>query len=174
MEMPRTAESLERVRRMAVDRVADGWPPEEVAEFLGVSERSVWRWVAAHRGGGEAALAARPGRGRPPKLSPDQAAATLGFLGRSPTAYGFATERWTAPRVARVVERELGVRLNHRYLNDWLRRHGDVTPQVPQTRAAERDEAGIARWLRREWPRVKKRPGTCTPTSCSPTSAGSG
>ena len=168
MESPWTAASLERVRRLAVDRVTDGYSPAEVAEFLHVSERSVWRWLATVRSVGDAGLDPKPGRGQPPKLSPAQAAATLGFLDRSPTEFGFATERWTAPQVARVVERELGVRMNHRYLNDWLRRRVGVTPQVPETRARERDEAGIARWLRWGWPRIKKTPATATRTSCLP------
>lgn len=158
MEPPRTARALEFIRHLAVSWVAEGDPPGDVAEHLGVSERSVWRWVSSWRRDGPAALAAKPGRGRPAKLSPAQATRVLGWLDRSPCAFGFATERWTAPRVAALVEREIGVRMNHRYLNDWLARRG-ITPQVPETVARERDAALIDAWLRYAWPRVKKRRG---------------
>jgi transposase len=32
------------------------------------------------------------------------------------------------------------------------------SPQKPQRRAAERDEAEIQRWAKEAWPRVKKKP----------------
>jgi transposase len=156
MEPPRTARELEYVRHLAVSWVEEGELPGEVAEQLGVSERSVWRWLASWRRDGPAGLAARPGRGRPAKLTPTQAVRVLGWLDRSPCAFGFATERWTAPRVAALIERDMGVSMNPRYLNDWLARRG-ITPQVPETVARERDQALIDAWVRYAWPRVKKR-----------------
>ena len=147
---------MEYVRQLAVTWVEEGDGPDEVAAHLGVSERSVWRWVASWRRDGPRGLAPKPGRGRPAKLTPAQARRVLGWLDRSPCAFGFATERWTGPRVAAVVARELGVTMNHRYLNDWLARRG-ITPQVPEPVARERDQAAVDAWLRHAWPRVKKR-----------------
>src|SRR5688500_2065013 len=109
MAPPRTAWALEYVRHLAVSWVAEGDRPGEVAEHLGVGGRSGWRWLAAWRRDGPPGLSPKPGRGRPAKLTPAEAARVLGWLGRSPCAFGFATERWTAPRVAAVIERELGV-----------------------------------------------------------------
>jgi putative transposase len=129
-----------------------------VAELLGVSLRTVQRWWRAWRDDGAAAFAMRAGRGRPPKLSSVQADQVLSWLARSPGDFGFDTQRWTAVRVAELVERLLGVRMNHRYLNDWLARRA-VTPQIPARQAAERDEAAIERWKRWEWPVIKKRRG---------------
>ncbi len=156
MDLPRTAQALEYARRLAVSRVGEGDSPAEVAEFLGVSERSVWRWLSDWRSGGDAALAARPGRGRPCKLTGRQAEQVLCWLDRSPCEFGFPTEWWTAPRVALLVEREFGVRMNHRYLNGWLGRRG-VTPQMPERVPRERDQAVIDAWVGRDWPRIKKR-----------------
>jgi hypothetical protein len=45
--------------------------------------------------------------------------------------------------------------MNHRYLNDWLRRRG-VTPQIPGKVARERDEAAIRWWVATVWPRIKR------------------
>jgi transposase len=172
---PRTALSAEQVRRLAVSMFLDGDPPDVVAETLGVSERSVWRWAARWRGrgrAGDAALATRPGRGRPPKLTARQAGQVLRWVERSPCAFGFATERWTAPRLAAVVAERLGVRLNHRYLNDWLRRRG-VTPQVPPRVPRERDDAAVAAWVADVWPGIKKRRPTAGRRWRSRTRAGS-
>lgn len=156
MIMPRMVLSMEQRRYVAVALSLDGEPADQVADLLGVSERSVWRWLGAWRAGGEAGLATRPGWGRPPKLSDTQAAAVLGWLDQSPCEFGFVTERWTAPRVAAVIEGRLGVRMNHRYLNDWLARRG-YTPQVPERRPRERDDGLVRAWLTHRWPGIKKR-----------------
>ena len=153
---PRMALPMEQLRRLAVAMALDGEDPEQVAGVLHVSERSVWRRLSAWRERGEAGLATRPGWGRPPKLTDAQAAQVVGWLDRSPCDFGFATERWTAPRVAALIEGRLGVRMNHRYLNDWLGRRG-FTPQVPERRPRERDEAAIRAWVAHQWPAIKKK-----------------
>ena len=157
LSLPRMALAPEQRRRMAVTLALDGEAPEQVADVLGVSERSVWRWLGAFRARGDAGLLTRPGQGRPPKLNDSEARQVLGWLEQSPCSFGFATERWTAPRVASLVECRLGVRMSHRYLNDWLWRHGRITPQVPERRARERDEEAIRRWVDERWPMIKKR-----------------
>jgi transposase len=172
MDAPRTARMLEYVRHLGISMLAGGESPPDVAELLGVSERSVWRWQRLWRRDGAAGLAARPGRGRPPKLTDGQAALVLSWVDRSPGEFGFATDRWTAPRLAAVLWRELRVRMNHRYLNDWLARRG-VTPQVPQRVPRERDEAAVAAWVAGRWPLIKKTSSTAARPSASRTRAGS-
>src|ERR1700676_2565182 len=150
---PRMALSAEELRRSAVSMVLDGDAPDAVANLLDVSERSVWRWLRRWRDRGrlgDGGLDIRPGRGRPPKLDARQAMQVLGWIDKSPLGFGFATERWTAPRVAAVIEERMGVRMNHRYLNDWLRRRG-ITPQIPPHVPRERNEAVIAAWLAHAW-----------------------
>lgn len=175
MLLPRKALSAEQLRRLAVLMVNDGDVPEEVADLLEISERSVWRWLSRWRRRGrlgDAGLATRPGRGRPPKLTGRQAAQVLRWIRSSPCDFGFATERWTAPRVAAVIEQRLGVQMNHRYLNDWLRVRG-ITPQVPPRLARERDEGLIAAWVAHAWPGIKKRPSPATRALFSRTKAAS-
>jgi len=41
-----SASELEQRRRLAVQRVAEGWQQKDVAAFLGVSECAVGRWAA--------------------------------------------------------------------------------------------------------------------------------
>jgi len=159
MLMPRKALSAEDVRVLAVRLVLQGDSPGEVSGRLGVSERSVWRWLGRWRRRGrlgEGALAVRPGRGRPPKLDGAQAAQVVRWLDGRASDFGFTTDRWTAPRVASLIESRLGVHMNHRYLNAWLRRRG-ITPQVPPRQARERDEAVIGAWLAHAWPGIKKK-----------------
>jgi transposase len=159
MLMPRKALSAEQVRRESVRLVLSGEEPGDVAEQMEVSERSIWRWLRRWRRRGrlgEEAFVTRPGRGRPPKLGDSQAAQVLQWLGRPASQFGFLTERWTAPRLALVIEERLDIQMNHRYLNAWLRTRG-ITPQVPPRIPRERDEAKIAAWLWHVWPGIKKK-----------------
>jgi putative transposase len=172
MDTPRKAEPSRDVRRIAVGLVEAGEEPAVVAAIVGVAERSVWRWLSGWRRGGDAALATRARSGRPPKLTPAVGGALLRWLERSATEFGFATERWTARRLAAVLARERGVGVNRRYLSDWLDRHG-VTPQLPQRVPRERDEAAVAAWVRERWPAIKKTSATAARPWRSATRAGS-
>lgn len=153
--MPRTADAAVYLRRLAVSRVKAGFTQAAVARILGVGERTLRRWVFQERRGGQAALASRICSGRPPKLDASQAATVLEWLTCSPREFGFVTERWTAPRVAELIRREMGVSMNYRYLNRWLTRRG-ITPQIPARQAQERDEQSIGWWVRYVWPHIKK------------------
>lgn len=147
-----------------MQRVAEGWKQKDVAAFLGVTERTVSRWMAAHRDGGDEALAAKPTPGRPPKLSSRREKAVLAWLERSPRAFGYKSDLWTTRRLAEVIEKRFKVRFHSNYLAEWLTARG-LSPQKPEVRAVERDEPAIARWVAEDWPRIKKKRGTSGPTS---------
>jgi len=147
-----------------VQRVAEGWKQRDVADFLGVTERTVSRWMAAHRDGGDAAIAARTTPGRPPKLSKRRERSVLSWLAKSPRAFGYETDLWTTRRLAEVIEKRFGVRFNANYLAAWLAERG-YSPQKPETPAVERDHPAIARWVAEDWPRILKKRATGGRTS---------
>jgi transposase len=156
---------LQRRRQLAVQRVAEGYSTEEVADFLDVAPRSVWRWLAAFRRQGATGLAARPGLGLgpPPKLTHTQEKIALRWLSDSPSEYGFPTDLWSAPRLAQLIEQEFGIHFHPHYLSTWLRQRG-YTPQKPRRVHREQDDKVIARWLTQDWPRIKRkarRRGAC-------------
>jgi transposase len=159
-----TASELEARRRLAVQRVNEGWEQKDVAAYLGVSTRAVGNWVAAYRAAGEDGLKARPHPGPRPKLTKRQEQAVLSWLAKSPKAFGYATELWTTRRLAEVIEKRYGVRFNSNYLAEWLTRRG-YSPQKPETKAVERDNPAIARWVAEDWPRIKKKRPTSGRTS---------
>jgi transposase len=159
-----SADELEYRRRLAVERVSEGYSTQEVAEFLGVDPSAVRRWLAAFRERGDAGLVVRPVSGRPGKLTSTQEKIALRWLTESPTHHGFETDLWTAARLGQLIREEFGVGLNPRYLSTWLRGRG-LTPQEPQRVARERDPKVIAAWLESDRPRLQKRPGGRAPTS---------
>jgi transposase len=154
-----TPEQLEE-RRLAAGRLlrAGRLSQAEIARRLGVSRMAVSQWAKRLRSRrrGLAPLRRRPKPGRPPRLTPRQWQGLLKVLQRGARRAGFPTERWTLPRIRAVIERRFGVTYHADYLSVRLRDLG-WSVQVPAVRARERDEDLIRAWLRRDWPRIKKR-----------------
>jgi len=160
-----TAAELEQRRRLAVQRAQEGWLHEDIADFLGVHLRTVGRWVAAARAGGDAGLAAKPHPGRKPFLTPAQEAEVLSWLADKPTAFGYPTDLWTCRRLADLIRTRLGVAFHPNYLHEWLSKRG-LSPQKPALRPRQRDDEEVAAWLDEDWPRIQKKPPRTAPTSC--------
>jgi transposase len=78
------------------------------------------------------------------------------FLWHGTEAYGFRGEVWTCARVARVIEEEFGVSYSKSQVSRILKGLG-WTPQIPITRAIQRDEEAIEQWHVEMWPELKKR-----------------
>jgi transposase len=140
----------------------------EIGRRLGCHASSVLRWRNALQSGGPEALQAKPAPGRPPRLTPKQKARLVRLLLQGARAHGYRTELWTTQRIAALIERHLGVRYHRNHVGKLLHQLG-WSPQKPERRAVERDEAAIAEWQRTVWPRVKKTPHGWAPTSSSST-----
>jgi len=137
----------------------EGSLPVEVGRALGVDRRSVRRWRAAFDQEGAKGLAAKPSPGRPPKLDARSKEKLRRLLLKGAEAHGFPTDLWTCPRVAELIRRTFRVSYHVDHVGRLLRTLG-WSPQKPERRARERDEQAIQRWVRVDWPRVKKtRPG---------------
>ena len=144
----------------------------EIARRLGVTPQAVSNWVRAWKRSGKGSLARKPHEGRPHKLSRDQERDLLEQLARGPAAHGYSTELWTGERIARLVRERYGVRLHHKHVPKLLRQLG-WSYQRPIGRPMERDEKGVQRWVRREWPRIKKKGSGRKRRSSSPTNPAS-
>src|SRR5260370_19484285 len=88
-------EELERRRVRARALIKEGLQPVEVAKRVGVDRRSVRRWKATARKGGEAGVRARAAPGRPSKLIPRHKRRLEALLIKGPLAAGFYTDLWT-------------------------------------------------------------------------------
>jgi transposase len=149
--------SLEKRRRDAISLFENGMSQVGIAKKLRVNDRTVRLWVSTFRKQGQKGLAAKPVPGRPTKLKLTDRKELVRLLDRGALASGYATELWTCPRVARVIEKRFGVRYHVDHVWRLLRVLG-FTPQKPERVARERDEAAIRRWVRQDWPLVKKKP----------------
>lgn len=152
-----TATDWREWRRLrAVELKQQGWHQRAIARALGASEASVSHWLARARAGGLEALLVQPPPGHPPRLSLAQKRLIPEFLWHGPEAYGFQGEVWTCARISRVIEEEFGVRYHKDHVGR-LMKELHWTPQVPITRAIQRDEQAICHWREVTWPGLLQR-----------------
>ncbi len=148
---------LERRRMQAARLLQQGVHQAEVARTVGVHRQSVSRWAQQLESAGRRGLKQAGRAGRKPRLSPDQLRRIERRLKRGPQALGYATELWTAARVAHLIEEECGVGYHPGHVWRLLRQLG-WSCQRPTGRALERNENAIDAWKRKRWPEIKKSP----------------
>jgi transposase len=148
-------EKLEHRRLRAIALLKKDYQPVDVAHMVGVDRRSVRRWKAAHLAGGDEAIKAKPA-GRPQKLGNKAQKELERKLLKGAKAAGFPTDLWTCPRIAQLILTYFGIRYHVDHIGRLLRSLG-WSPQKPQRRAIERDEKEIQRWIKQEWPHIKKK-----------------
>lgn len=147
---------LRRQRALVLKR--DGWKQQAIAAALGVTKGAVSQWMTAVREQGVEALRAHPHLGAVTRLTEEQRSKIPEFLTHGAQAYGFRGEVWTCARVARVIRQEFSVSYHRAHVSRLLKAL-EWTPQKPIERAAQRDEARIARWRDETWAELKKRRG---------------
>jgi transposase len=147
--------SLEQRRLKAARLFAAGISQAEVARRLGVAASSANRWHQNWKGQGEAGLARRGPPGAQSRLSGAQLAELEEMLLAGPVAAGYASDLWTLPRIAKLIQQRFGVKYHPGHIWHLMRRLG-WSCQKPARRAKERDEQAIGRWLARDWPRLKR------------------
>ena len=150
-------EQLEQRRQRAAELIEEGRSDAAIAGMLNTTTPSVWRWRKAYQRNGRAGMAAKPASGRPPRLSVRQRRSLVKRLLKGAMAHGFATDLWTCPRIAQVVETYYGVGYHVDHIPRLMANLG-FSCQKPERQASERDEVAIRQWAQQDWPRIKKRP----------------
>jgi transposase len=153
---------MEERRMRAADLFEEGMIPAEIARQLGVSHQIVSDWRKVWCEAGREGLRGAGRAGRKPKLSDAQLAEVGQALANGAEANGYATDLWTLPRVAAVIERVTGVTYHPGHVWYILRDRLRWTWQRPARRAVERNDEAIEHWVKKRWPQLKKGPGART------------
>lgn len=152
------ADAAVRRRLRAATLFARRVPQAEVARQCGVTRAAVCQWYAVWKRRGRRGLGVTRQVGRPSRLTAAQRRRIVRALERGPRAAGFATELWTLERVAALIAAQTRIAYHPGHVWRLLRQCG-WTCQKPETRARERNEAAITRWIRTTWPRIQKKGG---------------
>ncbi len=190
-------QTLEAMTREAVGRVAmraqmillssRGYPAPKIAEIHDVAKVTVYKWIDRFDQHGPEGLYDQDREGRPRKLGSAAEAELERVLEQPPTeegtGEGYDASRWTAPRLARHLEEELGVEVHpdtvrralqrleyswkrpRRVLpkpSGWKKRLAEIERRIQQTGTETtvlfEDETELRRFppLRRAWMPVGK------------------
>lgn len=148
--------TLEALRMRAVRSVQDGESPEDVARTLRVTSRAMYNWLAQYRRGGWDGLKAKPLFGRPAKLDDKKLKWIYDTVTqKNPMQMKFAFALWTREMVAALIKGRFKITLSAASVGRLLAQLG-ITAQKPLHRAMERDEALVQKWLKTEYPKIKK------------------
>ena len=150
--------SLETLRIIAVRLVLErGEKPSAVMRSLGMHRTAIYPWLQKHRKKGEAGLLMRKASGPKRKLDDRQRQQVRRWIvGKDPRQYGFDFGLWTRKIVGKLIEEKFGVTLKLTAIGRLLASM-EITPQKPLRRAYERDPQAITRWLKKEYPQLRKR-----------------
>jgi transposase len=158
---------MEQRRMKAAKYFKEGKGASEVAKLLGVRRQSAHGWLQAWSKAGAKGLASKGPAGPKARLSGKQKAALVKAIVAGPKAQGHPTEVWTLPRVAKLIEQQTGECYHPGHVW-WILREMGLSCQQPTRRAIERNEAAIAEWTKRGWPKLKKkRSAKSAPSSLS-------
>ena len=153
-------DAQEALRARAVHLVLErGYSQRAAAEAVGASRQIVNQWVQRHAEAGAAGLldgrrcSPRAGKGL---LTAKQAERVQGWIrDKCPDQLRLPYMLWTAPVVRELIRRRLGKELGDSTVRLYLERWG-FTPQKPLSRASQRSEAAIRRWLDEEYPKIAR------------------
>lgn len=147
-------ERQQRRRLEAAGLFEAGRTRAEVAAELGVSWRAAHSWYQSWVAGGSKELEAKTKPGPVPKFTDAQVEELKAELVRGSLGHGYPNELWTLRRVARLIMERFGFKTSPSEVWRLLRRMG-WSPQKPQRKARERDEAKINQWKTERWPELR-------------------
>jgi transposase len=168
----RDFDELENRRKTATQLFRKGKSQADVARQLGVSRQSVSRWFQVWKQRGARAWRRTGSPGRPRRLTTTQQTRVEEALLKGAQANGFTSNLWTLARVARVIERQTGVRYHPGHVWRVLQRMR-WSLQRPAKRAKERNAEAVEAWEGETWPELKKKLAELGPGWSSKTRAGS-
>lgn len=148
----------ENRRIYAIGLLQQGKNDRQVASELHVAPRSVGRWREKYSRYGFKGISAKPRPGRPCFLSAEEKSELETVLLNGAKSAGFDTDLWTCPRVAELIRRNFGVHYHVDHIGRLLHSLG-WSPQKPQRQAVEHDKEAVQQWIKKEWTRIKKKPG---------------
>jgi transposase len=150
-------DTLEAMRWRAIRAHRQGQTLAQIAKAFGLHWGSVSRWLTRYRRGGTAALRQRKATGRPPTLDCREHGPGIVKIVRQPAGrFGYQHPLWTCRRLQQTIRRALGIRISVPTMWRALKRL-KLSSQKPERRAFEQDPAARRRWLRHEWPAIKRR-----------------
>lgn len=126
-------------------------------DSMGLCRTTIYRWLRIYDKDGIDSLKSSKARGPAPKLNEKQRQKVRRWIvGKDPRQYGFDFGLWTRRIVSEMIREKLGVSMELTAVGRLLASL-DITPQKPLRRAYERDPEKVEQWLKRDYPKLRRR-----------------
>jgi putative transposase len=151
-----SAQALNRLQGGAL--ILKGYDNSEIADIVGVTERTVphWRRTLQDHNDDVHALIRKKGSGRLHTLTDAQKLQVKEIVLAGAKASGFPDERWTSTRAAQVIRQTFKIDFSRSATRRLLHSLG-LSPQMPVVKSHKHSDEEVLRWTNREWKRIKKR-----------------
>ena len=147
---------LTELRKQAVMQVQAGKSPEVVAIGMGINRTTIYDWLALYRKGGWGALDAKKRGGRKPKLNGKAMEWIFRTITmKNPMQLKFPFALWTCEMIRQMIRTRFGVSLSQASVNRLLHQLG-LSAQRPLWRAYQQNPEAVEKWLKEEYPRIKR------------------
>jgi transposase len=147
----------DEIRKRAVKAVISGKTQTDVAEIFGVSRSTVNIWVNNYkREGKQTLVSAKRGNPQEPKLKGHQAATIVNLIiDRHPEQLKLPFVLWTREAVRDLIYKKYKIKLSVSTIGRYLKKWG-FTSQKPAKRAYEQSNEAVKKWMKEEYPAIKK------------------
>ena len=146
-------------RKRAIELIKSGTPKGEVADIMGVRAGTISEWWKKYKEKGIRGLKSKKkgARSEDRKLlsASQERAIQKMIVDKMPEQMKLPFGLWTRKAVKELVEREFGVVLAINTMGDYLRKWG-FSPQRPKKKAYEQCPKKVQKWLKQEYPQIKK------------------
>jgi transposase len=137
---PTTRDRRLRDRCQAILMAARGRRHRQLAEDLGISGRTLQRWLNAYQAEGLAGLTIRWASGRAPHIPDALASEILAWVTQGPSGCGLDRANWTYAELAAYLYRIKGIAVSESTMRTYCTKHG-VRPYRPTYHYLKADPA---------------------------------
>jgi transposase len=147
----------QELRNKSVDMFLEGYSKIDISKQLGVSRRSVYKWVKAYNESGDKGLKiCKRGRPEGSQLKPWQSAQIVKIIRNyCPDELSMPFFLWTRESVGLLIREKFKIKLSKWTVGRYLARWG-FSPQKPARRAIEQNPKAIEHWFKVEYPAIQK------------------
>lgn len=152
-KIPRDA--MEYMRMQSIHLFKEGKRADEIADFFGVTVDAVYKWKRKYKEGGLKRLESKKAPGATPKLSEKKQRLLYELIKQPADIYGFPTQLWDCKRVKQLVKERFHKDIH--FSNVWrLLKKLNLSNQVPEKEAFQRNKYKVRYWLKKTWPKIEK------------------
>lgn len=154
----RTPQAQQEIRELVIRNLNKGLKNKEIADLLGIAERTVYSIKAAYADKGKRGIIVRKrGRKSEKKLGKREEQQVKKMItDKMPDQLKLPFALWTREAVSLLILNQFGVKVSKwtvgRYLKEW-----GFSPQKPVYKAYEQKEESVQKWLKEEYPAIQEK-----------------